>query len=290
MLRATRPVSNKIAIAFDFDDTLVSDSYDSLINAMGYEVQQFRRERYYPLLEDGWDGIPARFHTVVQESLSRPQEKKITREFLESFSQQLQPFPGVADMFDRLRQTAHAIDSEIEVEFYLISSGFIDIARNTSIAKHFKAMWGCEFHFSDTGEVVCLRRTVTHPEKVRYLYHISRGVDSHSADDLSFIYEDVAPEDRYLPLEQLVYVGDGTSDLPCFAMLNRAGGTTIGVYKDGTPHEWAKEYQVSPGQRVHNLTPADYREGSQMMRSLTLVVESLCKQIQLRQMSQQTRS
>ena len=288
MPKATHPVSSKIAIAFDFDDTLVSDSYDALIEAMGYKPKTFRDERYYPLLESGWDGIPARFHTVVEESRRRPAGEKITRSFLKSFGQGLTPFPGVAEMFDTLRQVARNIDSDIEIEFYLISSGFIDIARSTSIAKHFKALWGCEFHFDENDEVVCLKRTVTHPEKVRYLYYISKGIDTHGEDDLSFIYKDVPVDDLYMPLSQIAYIGDGTSDLPCFAMLNQAGGTVIGVYKKGTPSDWAEQYQVTPSQRVYNLALADYSEGSQMMRSLTLTVESLCKQIQIKKLGQET--
>lgn len=60
MAQATHPVFNKIAISFDFDDTLVSDSYNTLIEAMGHEPKTFREERYYPLLESGWDGfLPA---------------------------------------------------------------------------------------------------------------------------------------------------------------------------------------------------------------------------------------
>ncbi|MEM8808165.1 MAG: haloacid dehalogenase-like hydrolase [Cyanobacteria bacterium P01_G01_bin.38] len=285
MSQATQPVSNKIAIAFDFDDTLVPDTYDSLIEAIGYDAKTFRKERYYPLLEAGWDGIPARFHTIIEASKDRPAGDKITRSFLQSFGQQITPFPGVSEMFDRLRQVASAIDESIEIEFYIISSGFIELARSSRIAKHFRAMWGCEFHYDSSGEVVCLKRTVTHPEKTRYLYYISRGIDAYSEDNLSFIYEDVSPDELYLPLTQIIYAGDGTSDLPCFALLNQAGGTVIGVYKEGTPHDWAEEYKVSQSQRVHNLVPADYTEHSQMMQSLTLAVESLCKQIQLRQLS-----
>ncbi|MEO0541277.1 MAG: hypothetical protein AAFZ80_10485 [Cyanobacteria bacterium P01_A01_bin.105] len=98
------------------------------------------------MLENGWGGIPARSLTIVEESHRRPAGKKITRSFLTSFGQEISPFPGVADMFPRLHQVAAAINDSIEIEFYLISSGFIDIARSTSIAKYFRAMWGCEFH------------------------------------------------------------------------------------------------------------------------------------------------
>ena len=285
MSQAPQPVSNKIAIAFDFDDTLVSDSYDELIKKMGHDPKDFRKNRYYPLREAGWDGIPARFYTVVEESQQRTNGNKITKSFLKSFGEELSPFPGVEDMFDRLQQTAAAVGEDIEVEFYLITSGFVEVARATSIAHHFKAMWGCEFHYNDEGEVVFVKRTVTHPEKTRYLRFISRGIDRHSEDNLLFVYDDVSFDDLYMPMNQVIYLGDGTSDLPCFAMLNQMGGTAIGVCKEGSPDDWAKQYQVTSSQRVHNLASADYSEGSEMMQTLTLAVESVAKQIKLRQLS-----
>ncbi|MGF1514527.1 MAG: HAD family hydrolase [Elainellaceae cyanobacterium] len=143
MAQATQPVSNVIAIAFDFDDTLVPDSYDAVIKHLGYEPKTFREERYEPLLKDGWDGIPARFYTLIEESRQRPEGKKITAEFFENVGQQHAPFPGVPDMFDRVRKRCRESNASIELEFYLITSGFVEIARHTAIAQEFKAMWGC---------------------------------------------------------------------------------------------------------------------------------------------------
>ncbi|MDY7023095.1 MAG: haloacid dehalogenase-like hydrolase, partial [Cyanobacteriota bacterium] len=121
-------------------------------------------------------------------------------------------------------------------------------------------------------------------EKTRYLLFLSRGIEQHSEDELEFVYEDVPPEQLSIPLSQVIYVGDGTSDLPCFALLNQTGGTAIAVYKEGTAQDWTQQYNISKGQRVANLAPADYSEDSELMRSLILAVESICKQIVLRQM------
>ncbi|MGF1491229.1 MAG: HAD family hydrolase [Microcoleaceae cyanobacterium] len=282
MKSATQPLSNRIAIAFDFDDTLVPDTYDALIEHLGHDSQVFRKERYYPLKDAGWDGIPARFYTLIQASRQRSQ--KITKDFLADFGRQVTPFPGVSEMFDRLRQSAHTIDAEIEIEFYLITSGFVEIAQNNAIAKHFKAMWGCEFHYNDQGEVDFLKRSLSHPEKTRYLLFLSRGVDKHSEDDLEFVYEDVPEEKLRIPLQQIIYVGDGTSDLPCFALLNQRGGTAIAVYKEGTAQDWTQQYNISRSQKVANLAPADYSKDSELMQSLTLAVESICKRIVLHKM------
>ncbi|NEP15548.1 MAG: HAD family hydrolase [Leptolyngbya sp. SIO4C1] len=285
MNQATQPLFNRIAVVFDFDDTLVPDTYDALIEDLGHDAKRFREERYYPLLKEGWDGISARFYTLIQESQQRSESQKITQNYLAEFGQRHQPFSGVSETFEHLRQQTRNFDSDIEIEFYLITSGFVEIARNSSIASEFKAMWGCEFHYSETGEIQYLKRSVSHPEKTRYLYYLSKGIESHSEDDLLFVYEDVPPEELQIPLNQVIYVGDGTSDLPCFSLMNQTGGIGIGVYPDGTAKDWAQEYKVSRSQRVANLAPADYSEASELRQSLTLAVESLCKQIELRQLS-----
>lgn len=287
MTLVTHPIPNRIAIAFDLDDTLMPSTYDSLLKALDLDPQAFRRDRYRPLLDQGWESIPAKCFTLVDESRRRPAGQKITREFIETFSATLDPFPGVDVMFDRLKQTAKAIVPDIEVEFYLITSGMVQVARHTRIAKHFTHMWGCEFHFDVSGEVCCLKRSLTYSEKPRYLYYLSKGGEARTRDrDITFVYDDIAPEDLHVPLECVIYVGDGTSDLPCFAMLNQRGGTSIGVLKAGqTATEWQRDRQVSPGQRIFNLAPPDYSERSELMQSLELAVESISKHIALRQLS-----
>lgn len=285
MAKATHPTSTKIAIVFDFDDTLVPDTFSGLLDSLGLDVAQFRQEKYESRKQSGWGSIPARFFSLIEWSKQQTNpDHKITQSTLAHFGKQIEPFAGVTQMFERLRQQAKKLLPDAEVEFYLVTSGFVEIARHTSIASHFKAMWGCEFHFSETGEIEFLKRSLSHPEKPRYLYYISKGVDDRPGEDLLFVYEDVPPEDRRIPLSQVIYVGDGTSDIPCFAMLNREGGTAIGVYKQGTAKDWASHYKPSQGQRVVNLAPADYSDNSELMRSLILAVEGICKNIQLLQL------
>lgn len=284
MTKATKPLSNRIAIVFDFDDTLVPDTFDVLLESCGLDVNSFRAERVQPLLNDGWDKIPARFYSLIEESKQR-QDNKITKDYLANLGSNLTPFDGVPEMFERLRN--HACDrvQDVEVEFYLITGGILEIACNTSIAHHFKAMWGCDFHYAEDGEIKFLKKFVTHTEKTRFLFHISKGIDKQDEEDLLFVYRNVAEEELHVPLTQMIYVGDGASDIPCFSVLNEHQGTAIGVYKDGNTQEWEYQARVSANQRVVNLAPPDYRENSEMMQSLTLAVESICKQIALLQLS-----
>jgi phosphoserine phosphatase len=283
--QATKPLYKRIAIVFDFDDTLVPDTFDELVKRIGFDVDEFRQQRVQPLLDDGWEQIPARSYCLIQESKQRQNEDKITQDYLIKLGQDLQPFEGVTEMFERLHRLTHDLNPDIELEFYLITGGFVEIARHNCVAPYFTNIWGCEFYYNETGEIEFLKRSVSHTEKTLYLMRIASGKENIEENGRSFAYRDVPEEELHIPLSQVIYVGDGASDIPCFSLINEEGGIAIGVYKHDTAEQWSQKIQVSESQRLVNLAPADYREEAELMRSLTLAVESLCKQIALRQLS-----
>ncbi len=283
MTIATKPFSNRIAVVFDFDDTLVPDTVNSLLASLDIDALKFRQEQMQPLIDNGWDKILARFYALIEES--KRQGNKITEEYITRFGEQLQPFDGVTQMFDRLRQSAHQINPKVEIEFYLITCGMVEIARHNCIAPYFKAMWGCEFSYGEDGRIEFLKKIVTHTEKTRYLFQLAKGIEHHQDDSQTFVYRDLPAKELRIPLTQAIYVGDGESDIPCFSLLNQEQGTAIALYKNQTPEEWGQQLKLTQSQRVANLTPVDYSENSELMQSLTLAVESICKQISLHQLS-----
>lgn len=281
--QATKPVCNRIAIVFDFDDTLAPDTFDELIKRLGLDVSEFRQQYYEPLKDAGWDHVAARFYCLIQESKRR--KERITKDYLIQFGQELQPFDGVTEMFDRLNQRVQELNSEIKLEFYIITGGFAEVVQHTCIAPYFTRIWGCEFHYDENGEIEFLKRSISHTEKTRYLMNIASGQDQVDGDGRSFAYRDVSEDQLHIPLAQMIYVGDGASDVPCFSVLNDEDGIVLGVYKGNTAAEWNQQVEVTESQRVINLAPADYQANSELIQSLTLAVESLCKRIALRQLS-----
>jgi hypothetical protein len=97
-------------------------------------------------------------------------------------------------MFGHLRQCAKKIVPDIEVEFYLITSGMVEIARHTCIADEFTSMWGCEFHYNKSGEIEFVKQVVSHTEKTRYLFQVAKGINNQNQDGQMFVYRDVSPD------------------------------------------------------------------------------------------------
>lgn len=285
-LRATEPFIKRIALVFDFDETLAPDSFAALLEHCGYEKEQFEEEKVQPLLDDGWDKKLARFYTLIQESRRRD-DLTITAETMAEVGRNLELYPEVTELFDRIRDHAQNIVPDIEVEFYLLTAGMLEIPRATSIADEFRTLWGGELYFDkESDELAFVKHTVTYPDKIRYLLKLCKGMNIDDTKIHEDVYRDVPLEDWYIPMEQVIYVGDGASDMPIFAYLADNDGLAIGVFKSDGVSGWDGYDDIHDKRRVQNLAPANYRADSELMRSLKLAVDSICKQIALREKSQ----
>ncbi|MBE9059430.1 haloacid dehalogenase-like hydrolase [cf. Phormidesmis sp. LEGE 11477] len=285
MKQVTRVTTNRIAVVFDFDETLTAkDSFDVLLESCELDPKKFTEDRIQPLIDQGWEKYLARAYALIQVSQQR--EEKITQETLAKVGQGIQLYKETDKLFERLQQRIHSIHGDIELEFYLISGGFVDIPRNTPIAENFEHMWGCELHYNETGAVDFISRQMTHTEKTRYLYYLSKGIkESNNEKDLIYNYSSLPPSDLHVPLNQVVYVGDGASDVPCFDVIRKYGGMSIGIYPESSNAEgWEYMESISKTQRLSNLVSAGFEDDSELMQSLYLCVECIAKQIQLQQL------
>ena len=282
MSRSTQALHNRIALVFDFDLTLAPDSLDALLHKLDADTEQFRVDRVYPLDDAGWDHSLARCHALVQ--LSEEQGGSITEDTFAEVGREIELYDGLPDAFDLIRDAARAVVDDIDVEFYVLTAGYAEIVNATALADVCVSVWGSTFHYSDDGRIAFPKRIVTYPEKVRYLMALAKGMSVEGHDAPADVWRDIPGEDYHVPLDQIVYVGDGSSDLPAFNLMEGHHGLAIAVTKDADPSTWSQADKVHEERRVQNLAPADYTEGSELLRSLCLATESIAKLIALRKL------
>ena len=287
MGKVTRVTASRIAVVFDFDETLTpKDSFAALLEDCGLDVDEFKN-RVQSLVDQGWEKYLARAYCLVKAS--GQQGHKITQSKLAEVGQNIALYQETDQLFNRLQQKIHKIDDGIELEFYLISGGFVEIPRNTPLAKDFRRMWGCEFHYGESGEIEFLKKQMTHAEKTRYLYYISQGIEkAENEKDLIYNYQSSNADDLHIPLGQVIYVGDGASDVPCFDVMGQYGGMSIGIYDEGrSAKDWENLESITKTQKLSNLVPAGYKEETELVRSLYLCVECIAKRIALRKLREE---
>lgn len=273
---ATRPFLPRILLVFDFDRTLGSDSIDAILAV--YEVGRAEYERdFVEPLGDGWDAIIARGQALID--LGRAKGRALSREVMRDAARGVSLFPGALEMPERLGHVARAVHPGIEPRFVVLSSGYAEIIEATPAAEAFDRVLASSFHYGPDGAAVCVKRVVSHPEKVLYLQALAKDVGVEGPNAPQAAGRDVDEHDRAAPFDQMIYVGDGASDLLAFGFMRRSGGLAVAVDK-GRAFDLADEQR--PAQRVDNLAPPDYRPGGELMRSLEHAVRACAARIALR--------
>ena len=179
-------MQDTIAVVFDFDDTLGPDSTSAFLASIGVDVRRFWNETVEQLINDGWDPIPAYLYSLLRLSERGQLCQPITRNDLQRFGARALLFPGVTRIFESLRRHLKALDTNIQIEFYLISSGIGEILRNTRIAKHFTDIWACDYAYSADGHLLFPKNVVSFTDKTRYLFYISKGLHASATQNKPF--------------------------------------------------------------------------------------------------------
>ncbi len=275
-------MSDAIALIFDFDDTLAPDSTSGFLADMGVDVERFWKEMVDPLLfQQDWDPVPAYLYQMIELSKSGAYGA-ITRERLEQWGRRLPLHEGVATLFGRLRELVREQHPQVRLEFYLISSGIGDVVRHTSIAHEFTDIWASEFIYGEDGGIHFPRRIVSFTDKTRYLFHIQKGIVGPASRNKPFeVNRKIPPEKLRIPFEQMIFVGDGYTDIPCFSLVRRSGGVAFGVWDPRHRDKRSRAWGFIQEGRVSNLNQARYDEQAELYQWLEEAVDSLAGRITL---------
>jgi phosphoserine phosphatase len=224
-----------MAVVFDFDDTLMPDTTTSLLRKHG-----IRPEEFWPqtkaLIAEGYDQPSAYLRLLLDNVGENKPLGKLTNSALSEFGATLDSeyYRGLPAFFDDLRADVEKqFKGNIKVEYYIISGGLQSILRGNSIvAKYFSGVYGCILGESkETGLVSHVKRSITFTEKTRYLFEINKGVKQDESDSNPFLVnEDIPPEKRRIPFQNIVYIGDGLTDIPCFSTVKHFGGKVLGIF------------------------------------------------------------
>lgn len=270
---------NVIAVVFDFDDTLTNDSTTELLTAHHIDATDFWGKKAAKLLEEGWDPTPAYLKLILDRVGPRRKFGKLTNAKLRAFGSRLRMYPGVVTLFSDLRAIAHEHPlSNPAVEFYVISGGLEEIIRGSKIAKDMSGIWGnCFAEDPKLGYVTHIKNIVSFTEKTKHLFEINKGTTDVSRTEHYAVNQFVDKHNRRVPFKNMIYVGDGLTDIPCFSLLEVFDGQPLGVFdpkKKGSPKKAFEELVAT--KRTMTINSPLYRKTDDLGSVLRAAVKQIC--------------
>ncbi|MFI5335227.1 MAG: haloacid dehalogenase-like hydrolase [Opitutales bacterium] len=204
-------------------------------------------------------------------------------------------YPGLPDFFDRSRQWVQGKPEYqkhgLTLEHYIVSTGLAEMIRGSRAAAHVDGIWGCEFienplqpgflrqkEFSleAAAEIAQIGMMMDNTTKTRAIYEINKGTNRNAAIDVN---AKVTLEDRRIPLQNMIYIADGPSDIPSYSVVKKGGGRTYAVYNPAVRAEFEQNDRLRQNGRIDHYGPADYSADSATSHWLHLQIEKMCERV-----------
>ncbi len=246
-----------IALMYDFDKTLCTTDMQAytFIPNLGMSANEFWAKASDLAEKHKMDRILAYMYLMLDEA--HIHRKPIRRSDFVALGKDLELYSGVAEWFSRINRFGK--EQGVTIKHYIISSGLREIIEGSSIYKEFDDVFAGEFLYDENGVACWPKNVVNYTTKTQFLFRINKGVlDISNDDDLNRFTPE---EDRPVPFRNMIYIGDGLTDVPCMKLVKVNGGCSIAVYQKG---KQAKVKDLILDQRVNFIEPADYSEGSQL--------------------------
>ena len=260
-----------IALIYDFDGTLAPGNmqeYD-FIPAVGKSNKEFWTEANTLAEEQDADMVLTYMARMIQEAKSKG--LSLRREAFRESGRKVALYRGVKEWFGRINR--YGEERGIRILHYINSSGLTEIIEGTEIAHEFRKIYACSFLYDVDGIAYWPAVAVNYTNKTQFIFKINKGVES--VFDSTQVNRYIPEDDRPVPFKHMIYVGDGTTDIPCMRLVKNFGGHSIAVFNPAQRDARKHMATLIRDNRVNHVCPADYSEGGEMDRLVKTIIDKM---------------
>lgn len=261
-------MQNIIAVIWDFDKTLVNGyMQDPIFEDYGVDGSEFWREVNALPQKYKDEGVKINPDTIYLNHfinyVKQGKFKGLSNKKLREYGKNLRFYPGIPNIFKDTREllTDDPICKEynIRVEHYIVSTGFAEVIKGSSIMEYIEEIWGCELieHKLEDGtrEIAEIGYTIDNTTKTRALFEINKGINVNKNINVN---SKLTREQRRVDFRNMIYIADGPSDVPAFSVVKERGGATFAIYPKGRAMEFSQVEKLREDGRIDMFAEADY--------------------------------
>ncbi|MBR6641044.1 MAG: haloacid dehalogenase-like hydrolase, partial [Clostridia bacterium] len=175
-------------------------------------------------------------------------------------------YPGVEDWFDRINNYGAALG--LNIHHYIVSSGIKEMIEGTRIKDKFERIYACSFLYNVDDIAKWPAVCVNYTNKTQFLYRINKGIFEVYDEAINDKMEE---DKKAIPFSNMVYFGDGLTDVPCMKLVKDNGGVAVAVHKDSD----RLSTKLFADGRVNLTVPANYEDGSKLDAEIKKVLDNI---------------
>ena len=272
-----------IALIYDVEGTLAAGNmqeYD-FIPAVGKSNIEFWDESNRLAEEQDADQILTYMALMIHEAHAKG--LSLRREAFQESGKRVELYPGVMEWFDRIN--AYGAERGVRVVHYINSSGLKEIIEGTPIADKFRKIYACSFLYNVDGIAYWPGVAVNYTNKTQFIFKINKGVES--VYDTKQVNKFMEEKERPVPFSRMIYVGDGTTDIPCMRLVSDRNGHSIGVYDPSSENGYKKTKLLLEQNRCSMISPADYTEGGRMDTIVRTILDKIATDARIAELAKE---
>lgn len=260
-----------IALIYDFDGTLSPGNMQEFgfIQAVGWTPREFWTQSDAIAIRHDASNVLAYMKLMFDEA--RKNGIHLRKKDFKEFGQHIELFEGVRGWFKLINEYGEA--HGVKIEHYINSSGLKEIIEGSPIAKEFKHIFAGSFIYDENGEAQWPGIAVDYTAKTQFIFKISKGV--FSARDNQVVNDSIAEDKKRIPFSNMIYFGDGETDVPCMKIVNMFGGNSIAVFNPANEKKRAQAQKLRRQGRVRFITPANYTKESRTYRVVCAIIDKI---------------
>jgi len=259
----------RMAICYDFDKTLSPEDMQSftVIPSFGIEAAEFWRSSNDLATAHLMDKHLAWMHELIR--YSRLTGQSLQRSYFNFIGKDVELYEGVTEWFPALNR--YAAEKGIELEHYIISSGLKEIIEGSAVAPYFKRIYASSYLYAEDGTAVWPAQVINYTSKTQFIFRIAKGC----LEEYDETVNDSMPESLLrIPYENIVYIGDSATDIPCMRLVKSKGGFSIGVY-DPEKDNKERVYKLFNDDRLNFYAPADYKQDGKLALYMRQIMDEI---------------
>ena len=266
---------NTIAIIYDFDGTLTPKTMQeyTLLPKIGVKSKTFWDEISQEVSKTGAETMMVYMRQLLDHAKNK--NIRISKDEFLKMGRDIKYYSGVEKWFTNINNYIRKISkNDVNIKHYIISAGHAEILEGISIKKYIKKIFASEYYYR--GKVAVFPKiVVTDTTKTQFIFRINKGKEKLSQS----INEHMPEADRPIPFDNIIYIGDGMTDVPSMALIKKSGGHSIAVFKKNNKEQIKISKNLYKAQRVDFIAPANYNQNHPLFNKTCLLLDFMVAKI-----------